>query len=138
MLRQVKKMKELKSTQGVLLYVKIIVPIKQAEDYKKRIGMDSNYEVYEQLQRIGYKIAIQKAKTPDELELCASTVELNDCGIDDIDEWAENIRIKAYGPEWYIYKHLGYIKNYLELLQFVKDPKNKNEDDNIKGDNYGK
>ncbi|QFR49399.1 hypothetical protein FJR48_06530 [Sulfurimonas lithotrophica] len=108
MLKIVKKIKNTETTQQALEYVSEIREVKLA---KLIMDLKNEYNLYEKLERIGYKIAIRKAKTSEELELCAVTIEENYYGEYDADLWAEEIRIKAYGA-------LCYINNYFRSAQY--------------------
>lgn len=107
MINQIKEMRKMETSQAVLNRLGFIQKIKEAESLKDMIGLDNTYNSYEKLERIGYKLAVKKANTPEEIEKCAVSVEGNYCGIHDPDEWAEQIRIKAYGIEWYLSKELN-------------------------------
>lgn len=76
--------------------------------------------------------AINKATTPEDLELCAISVETIYCGDDiDVDEWAEQIRIKAYGLDWYLSQYFSSTE-YKELVIFTKNTKMVNPFENLK------
>ena len=49
----------------------------------------------------------QKFLSYEDLEKCAVSIETYFCNDVDADEWAEDIRIKAYGMEWYLAKELN-------------------------------
>ncbi|MDD2697921.1 MAG: hypothetical protein PHF17_03870 [Arcobacteraceae bacterium] len=102
MKKLIKKLREMTTTQEVLNYVKLIQADKNAEIYKEVMGLVSDWKTYENLELIGYRIAVRKACSPQELEECAVAIEENYCGDLDSDEWAEQIRLKAYGIEWYL------------------------------------
>ena len=98
----IKKMSKTEKSYVVLNYIKCLQGIKEGEALKDSIGLNNDIESYEKLERIAYKIAIKKATTVEEIEMCAVSVEENYTGKLDPDEWAEQIRIKAYGIEWYL------------------------------------
>ena len=120
MINQVKEMRKMETSQAVLNRLGFVQKIKEGESLKNFIGLDNDYKSYEKLETIAYKIAVKKANTVEEIEKCAVSVEENYCGNHDPDEWAEQIRIKAYGIEWYLDKNLispalkefvGFMKN---------------------------
>ena len=102
MINQVKEMRKMETCQEVLNRLGFIQAILKGELYKSIIGIDNEYKSYEKLETIAYKIAVKKANTIEEIEKCAVLVEENYTGQLDPDEWAEQIRIKAYGIEWYL------------------------------------
>jgi len=102
MMNLIKKMSKTEKSYVVLNYIKCLQGIKEGEALKDSIGLNNDIESYEKLERIAYKIAIKKATTVEEIEMCAVSVEENYTGKLDPDEWAEQIRIKAYGIEWYL------------------------------------
>ena len=102
MINQVKIMREMVTSQGVLNYLGFIQKIKEAESLKGFIGINNEYKSYDKLETIAYKIAVKKANTVEEIEKCAVSVEENYTGQLDPDELAEQIRIKAYGLGWYL------------------------------------
>lgn len=107
MINQIKKMRNMATSQAVLNRLEFIQKIKESESLKDFIGLSSDYKSYEKLETIAYKIAVRKANTVEEIEKCAVSVEENYSGIHDPDELAEQIRIKAYGMEWYLSKILN-------------------------------
>ena len=118
MIKLVKKLKQLPTSQSVLNHTKIIREIKKAEGFKDLMGLKNNIKSYEKLERIGYKLAVKKANTPEEIEKCVTEVEENYCGDLDSDQWAEQIRIKAYGIEWYLSKYIR-SPQYDEFVRFI-------------------
>lgn len=102
MRKLIKKLKQLPTSQSVLNHTKIVREIKKSEGSKNLIGLENSIKSYEKLERLGYKLAIKKANTPEEIEKCATEIEENYCGDLDPDQWAEQIRVKAYGIEWYL------------------------------------
>ena len=97
--------------------------------------MFNDLRKWQRLEIFANKIAIKKAKSPEEFEACATHIEKNDYGdfISDSDEWAEQVRIKAYGIDWYFNKYINspefenflYLKLqvhllYLDILQYLK------------------
>ena len=123
LIEQVKIMNTMETSQEVLNHVEFIIKIKEAESYKSIIGLDNNYKSFEKLETIGYKIAVKKAITVEEIEKCATEVEEKYCGKYDPDEWAEQIRIKAYGIEWYIKRQFN-SPVFEEVLDFAKSNAN--------------
>lgn len=97
----------METSQAVLNRLEFIQKIKESELLKDFIGLPSDYKSYKKLETIAYKIAVRKAFTVEEIEKCAIAVEENYSGTHDPDEWAEQIRIKAYGIEWYLSKQLN-------------------------------
>ena len=120
MIYMIKEMKNLKTSEEVLAFAKAIKAIKDVESIKGMQGLSNCYLSFEKLERIAYKIAVQKANTPEELELCAVTVELNDCGIEDPDEWAEQIRIQSYGLECYLEREFK-TPSYQSFVDFTSE-----------------
>ena len=106
MINTVKEMKKLPTTEAVLDSVDSIKKSQTRESLNDYLGLDNTYDAYEQLERIAYKLALKKAKTPDELEMCATAIEENYCGAPYAEEWADQIRIQAYGIEWYLEKEM--------------------------------
>jgi len=117
MRKEIKKLREMTTTQEVLNYVELIQADKNAEIYKEVMGLVSDWKTYENLERIGYRIAVRKACSPQELEECAVAIEENYCG-HDVDEWAEQIRIKANGMEWYLSEYFS-SPAYEEFVSFA-------------------
>ncbi|MBU0721443.1 hypothetical protein KJ877_08875 [bacterium] len=103
----VKAMRNMDEAQHVLNYVEVIQEILNGESWKESLGLDNDYEAYEKLLTIAFKIAIKKAKTVEEIEKCAVSVEECSYGKYDPDEWAEQIRIRAYGIEWYLKRNFN-------------------------------
>ena len=103
----VKAMRNMDEAQHVLNYVEVIQEILNGESWKESLGLDNDYEAYEKLLTIAFKIAVAKAKTVEEIEKCAVSVEECSYGKYDPDEWAEQIRIRAYGIEWYLKRHFN-------------------------------
>ncbi|WP_373035559.1 hypothetical protein [Sulfurimonas sp.] len=102
LVEQIKVMRKMEKSQYVLNRIGFIQEILKGESYKEVIGLDNDYESYEKLLTIAFKVAVSKAKTVEEIEMCAVAVEECSYGKYDPDEWAEQIRIKAYGLEWYL------------------------------------
>lgn len=120
MIKQIKKMKNMETSQEVLNRVSFITKIKEAEVYKEVIGLDNNYESFEKLETIGFKIAIKKAVTVEEIEKCATEVEEKHRGKYDPNEWADQIRIKAYGLAWYLKKQIS-SSCFQEFITFLQE-----------------
>ena len=120
MINQVKKMREMETSQVVLNYLGFIQKIKEAEVLKDFIGINNEYEFYEKLETIAFKIAVKKANTVEEIEKCAVSVEKNYNGPLDPDEFAEQIRIKAYGLEWYLKRQFN-SPAYQGFVNFLSD-----------------
>ena len=120
MINQVKKMRYMETTQQVLSYSGFIQEILKGESYKEVIGLDNDYNSYEKLLIIAYKIAIKKASTVEEVEMCAVSVEENYNGQLDPDEWAEQIRIKAYGLKWYLKRQFN-SPSYQGFIDFTNE-----------------
>ena len=116
-----KTVKELKTTYDVLNYTEsVISKIKEAEFIKDILGVNNDLRKWQRLEIFANKIAIKKAKSPEEFEACATHIEKNDYGdfISDSDEWAEQVRIKAYGIDWYFNKYINSpeFENFLYFL----------------------
>jgi len=106
MINTVRKMKNMPATKAVLDSVGSIKRSQTIESLNDYLGLDNTYDAYEQLERIAYKLALKKANTPAELEMCAAAIEENYCGSPYAEEWADQIRIQAYGIEWYLDKEM--------------------------------
>lgn len=116
-----KTVKQLETTYEVLEYIEdVISKIKDSEFIKDILGIDNDFVSWQRIKIIATKIAIKKAKSPEEFEACATHIEENDYGdfILDSDEWAEQVRIKSYGINWYFNK---YIKPELENFLYFLD-----------------
>lgn len=116
-----KTVKELKTTYDVLNYTEsVISKIKEAEFIKDILGVNNDLRKWQRIEIFANKIAIKKAKSPEEFEACATYIEKNDYGdfISDSDEWAEQVRIKAYGVDWYFNKYINSpaFENFLYFL----------------------
>ncbi len=120
MINQVKEMRKMDKSQYVLNRIGFIQEILKGESYKDAIGLDNDYGSYEKLLTIAYKIAVKKANTVEEIEMCAVSVEENYTGKLDPDEWAEQIRIKAYGIEWYLKRQFN-SPAYQGFVNFITD-----------------
>jgi len=70
--------------------------------YKNGIKTNQKIADYRTLETYAYKLAVKHSVTADELEKCAVAVEGNSRYCDNPDEWADDIRIKAYGLVWYL------------------------------------
>ena len=106
-----KTVKQLETTNEVLEYIEnVISKIKDSEFTKNILDIDNDFILWQRIEIIANKIAIKKAKSPEEFEACATHIEKNDYGdfIFDSDEWAEQVRIKAYGIDWYFNKYLNF------------------------------
>jgi len=102
MIQLIKDMRKMQTSQEVLNRIGFISEIKKAESYKSVLGLKSEHCAFKKLEDIAWKIAIKKANTVEEIEKCATLIEKNYSGDYDPYEWAEQIRIKAYGIEWYL------------------------------------
>ena len=116
-----KVVKQLETTYEVLEYIEnVISKIKDSEFTKNILDIDNNFVSWQRIEIIANKIAIKKAKSPEEFEACATHIEKNDYGdfIFDSDEWAEQVRIKAYGIDWYFNKYINSpeFENFLYFL----------------------
>jgi hypothetical protein len=94
--------------------------------YNNSMAVDEKHEKFKSLEKRIYELAIENATIPEELEACAASIELNFCfdGID-ADEWAEQIRIKAYGIEWYLREHFS-SSTYQGFVGFTNEERVKN------------
>ncbi|PHQ58243.1 MAG: hypothetical protein COA30_00815 [Sulfurimonas sp.] len=117
---QVKEMRNMEKSQYVLNRIEFIQEILKGESWKDFLGLDNDYESYEKLLTIAFKIAVKKAKTVDEIEKCAVTVEECSYGKYDPDEFAEQIRIKAYGIEWYLKRQFS-APSYQGFVDFTNE-----------------
>lgn len=102
MIEQIKFMRKVESTIDVLNRVEFIQNIKKSEADKSFLGLKNEYEEYERLEVIGYKIAARKAETAEDIELCAKWIEEKYIGNLDPDLFAEELRTKFYGLKWYL------------------------------------
>jgi hypothetical protein len=118
MRNQIKKMRKMSTSQAILNCVEYYQSIKTAEHWKQLLGLEDDCELYGQLETIGYKIAVRKAKTHEELEQCAVSLEENYTGPFDPFEWAEQIRVKIYGIEWYLSECCGY-ESYEDFVNTI-------------------
>jgi len=119
-MKQIKKIKDMETTQDVLDRTTFIQEILNGESLKSLIGLESNYGSYEKLLTISFKIAVKKAHTVEEIEKCAVAVEKCRYGLFDPDEWAEQIRIKAYGIEWYLKRQFN-SPMFQEFVNFTNE-----------------
>ena len=116
----VKVMRNMDKSQYVLNSIGFILEILKGESYKDALGLDNDYNSFEKLLIIAYKIAVKKAITIKEIEMCAVSVEENYNGPLDPDELAEQIRIKAYGLEWYLKRQFN-SPAYQEFMDCTND-----------------
>jgi len=88
--------------------------------YNNSMIVDEKHEKFQSLEKRIYELAVKNATTPEELEACATSIELHFYfdGIDG-DDWAEEIRIKAYGIEWYLREQFN-SPAYHEFINFAK------------------
>lgn len=117
-----KNIKELenKSIEELLNYTNVMKRDSLEYYCNNNMIVDSKYEEYEKLEKKVYQLAIEKATTQEELEKCAKQIEENYTGDDiDPDEWAEQIRIKAYGIEWYLNQFFK-SPQYDEFIRFTE------------------
>lgn len=113
-----KTVRKLETTYEVLEYIEnIISKIKDSEFTKNILDIDNDFVSWQKIEIIANKIAIKKAKSPEEFEACATYIEKNDYGdfIFDSEEWAKQVRIKGYGIDWYFNKYI----NSLEFENFL-------------------
>ena len=113
-----KVVKQLETTYEVLEYIEnVISKIKDSEFTKNILDIDNDFVSWQKIEIIANKIAIKKAKSPEEFEACATYIEKNDYGdfIFDSEEWAKQVRIKGYGIDWYFNKYI----NSLEFENFL-------------------
>ena len=113
-----KTVRKLETNYEVLEYIEnIISKIKDSEFTKNILDIDNDFVSWQKIEIIANKIAIKKAKSPEEFEACATYIEKNDYGdfIFDSEEWAKQVRIKGYGIDWYFNKYI----NSLEFENFL-------------------
>ena len=120
MLKIIKKLRNKKTSQEVLNFIGDIQNIRKIESYKAFLGLKNDYGSFLKLETIAYKIAVHKANTVEELEECAVSVEEHYCGKYDPNQWAEEIRIKAYGIVWHLKRHFN-SPAYEEFVNFSKE-----------------
>lgn len=114
--------------------------------YSNHMVVDEKHEKFQHLEKRIYELAVKNATTPEWLEACAASLELHFCfnGIDG-DDWAEQIRIKAYGIEWYLREQLN-SPAYHEFVNFANSEGINNPfeefkqviDNKAQGGNYAK
>ena len=109
----------METAKQVLSCTKCIQEVLNGEKWKSFLKLDNDFESYEKLLTIAFKVAVKKAHTVDEIEKCAIAVEECDYGAFDRDEWAEQIRIKAYGIEWYLKRQFS-SPAFEEFLSFTQ------------------
>jgi hypothetical protein len=119
MIEQIKYMRRVDSTENVLYRVEFIQDIKKSEGYKNFLGLKNEYQEYERLEVIGYKIAARKAMTAEDIELCAKWIEEKYIGNLDPDLFAEELRAKFYGLNWYL-KQQFKSPSYQAFVDFVE------------------
>ena len=120
MINQIKFMRRAETSKQVLDRTEFFQDIKKSEGYKSFLGLNNEFKAYERLEIIGCKIAIKKVKTVEDIELCARWVEESNIGLVDTDEWAEQIRIKVYGIEWYLKRQFN-SPSYQEFIDFTNE-----------------
>jgi len=113
-------MREMETAEQVLSYTKCIQEVLNGETWKLSLNLDDDFESYEKLMTISFKIAVKKAHTVEEIEKCAVAVEECRYGQFDPDEWAEQIRIKAYGIEWYLKRQFN-SPMFQEFVNFTNE-----------------
>jgi len=102
MINAIKLMRKMKTSKDVLDFTDLIRKIKEAELVKDILGIENMYKSWDRIEKIAYIIAVKKATLVAELEKCAVEIGENYSGGIDPDEWAEEVRIKAYGLKWYL------------------------------------
>jgi len=75
--------------------------------YDHSINMQQKLPEYKKLETCAYELAVERAETVDELEKCAISIEEDSIYNDNPDEWADNIRIKAYGLVWFFKEQIN-------------------------------
>ena len=118
-----KTVKQLETTYEVLEYIEnVISKIKDSEFTKNILDIDNDFVSWQRIEIIANKIAIKKAKSPEELEACATHIEESNYGdfIIDNDEWAKQVRIKAYGISWYLNKYIN-SQEYYNFVYFIEN-----------------
>lgn len=95
---------------------------KESFDYAfdNKMVIDETFKSFRELETIAYERAIEIATTPEELEACAVSIENDSLEYLDPDGRAEEIRIKAYGIEWYLAKELN-SPAYKEFVRFTNE-----------------
>lgn len=85
-------------------------------------GMKNNQKIvkHQLLETYAYKLAVNNATTAEELETCAIEVEENSVYCPNPDEWADNIRIQAYGLEWFLKEQLN-SAGHQEFKKYLKE-----------------
>ena len=120
MINQVKEIRKMETSQEVLKRIDLIKEIQKGEMIKSILDLENQYKSFEKLETIAYKIAVKKAHTVEEIEQCAKSIEETYTGLYDPDEWAEQVRIKAYGIKWYLERQIGF-PQYMEFDEFTKE-----------------
>lgn len=121
----VEKIKNMKRVQELLECTNLIR--KESFDYafdnkmlSSRALFDEPLTDYRKLETIAYEHAIEMATTTEELESCAISIEEHSLEYPDPDGWAEEVRTKAYGIEWYLKKQFNN-PAYQEFLNFTNE-----------------
>lgn len=117
MIQLIKNIRKAKTSEQVLNYIEFIQTIGKAEGYKEALGLKNDIDLFQRLETIAFRIAVKKASTVEEIEQCAQCVEETYCGPLDPQQFAEEIRIHAYGIEWYMKQH---INDYIQSLEYIQ------------------
>lgn len=109
MINIIKEMRRCSSTLQVLDFIKeAIKEIEKGEQAKFYLGINNELRTWQRIEKIGYLIALKKALNTLDYELCAEAIEKNYvCDEDNADDWAQCIRLKAYGSS-FLDKFLSY------------------------------
>ena len=91
-----KIVKQLETTYEVLEYIEnVISKIKDSEFTKNILDIDNDFVSWQKIEIIANKIAIKKAKSPEEFEACATYIEKNDYGDFIFDEYYKNYAVNV-------------------------------------------
>ncbi len=121
MIQLIKNIRKAATSGHVLNYIGFIQEISKAEGWKQYLGLKNEIDLYQRLETIAFKIAVKKASTVEEIEQCAQCIEETYCGPLDPQQFAEEIRIHAYGIEWYIENNMeDFVKSSISILPFLE------------------
>lgn len=84
------------TVQQVLNRVEFFQVIKESEGMKSFLGLKNEYNAYDKLEIIGYRIAAKKVKTVEDIKLCVKWILKKYNGNHDENLLAKAFRVKAY------------------------------------------
>ena len=116
----IKKLNQMNTTKELIESTNIIRHENFEYAFNNRTLIEEGWIKTKELETVAYQLALELATTPEELEACALSIENDSTGYDDPDGLAEQIRIKAYGIEWYLKKEFN-SSAYQEFLHFANE-----------------